>query len=64
MQTTRTELVAIFDADFIPPTWFLKRAIPHFSKSNIGLVQCRWGHVNENYSAITRFQILVLIFIF
>ena len=37
MQTTDTELVAIFDADFIPPTWFLKRAIPHFSKSNIGL---------------------------
>ncbi len=64
MQTTRTELVAIFDADFIPPTWFLKRAIPHFSKSNIGLVQCRWGHVNENYSAITRAQALSLDFHF
>ena len=64
MQTTHTELVAIFDADFIPPTWFLKRAIPHFSKSNIGLVQCRWGHVNENYSAITRAQALSLDFHF
>ena len=31
MKTTDTELVAIFDADFIPPTWFLKRAIPHFT---------------------------------
>ena len=47
MQTTDTELVAIFDADFIPPDWFLRRAIPHFSNSKIGLVQCRWGHVNE-----------------
>ena len=25
MQITDTELVAIFDADFIPPTWFLKK---------------------------------------
>ncbi|AFS80342.1 glycosyl transferase family protein [Candidatus Nitrosopumilus koreensis AR1] len=64
MQSTDTELVAIFDADFIPPTWFLKRAIPHFSKPNIGLVQCRWGHVNENYSAITQAQALSLDFHF
>jgi len=64
MQTTDTEFVAIFDADFIPPSWFLKRAIPHFSKSNIGLIQCRWGHVNENYSAITQAQALSLDFHF
>ena len=64
MKTTDTELVAIFDADFIPPTWFLKRAIPHFSTSKIGLVQCRWGHVNENYSTITQVQALSLDFHF
>ena len=64
MMSTDTELVAIFDADFIPPVWFLKRAIPHFSKPNIGLVQCRWGHVNENYSAITQAQALSLDFHF
>jgi cellulose synthase/poly-beta-1,6-N-acetylglucosamine synthase-like glycosyltransferase len=64
MKTTDTELVAIFDADFIPPTWFLKRAIPHFSKPRIGLVQCRWGHVNENYSTITQVQALSLDFHF
>ena len=58
MKTTDTEFVAIFDADFVPPTWFLKKAISHFSKPNIGLVQCRWGHVNENYSAITQAQAL------
>ncbi len=64
MHTTDTEYVAIFDADFIPPDWFLKKAIPHFAKSNIGLVQCRWGHVNENYSAITQAQALSLDFHF
>jgi len=64
MLTTDSELVAIFDADFIPPTWFLKRAIPHFSKPNIGLVQCRWGHVNENYSIITQVQALSIDFHF
>ena len=64
MQTTDTELVAIFDADFIPPRWFLKRSIPYFAKPKIGLVQCRWGHVNENYSAITQAQALSLDFHF
>lgn len=64
MKSTDTDFVAIFDADFIPPEWFLKRAIPYFSKSNIGLIQCRWGHVNENYSAITQAQALSLDFHF
>ncbi len=64
METTDTELVAIFDADFIPPEWFLRKAIPYFSEPGIGLVQCRWGHVNENYSAITQAQALSLDFHF
>ncbi len=64
MKTTDTEYVAIFDADFIPPEWFLKRAIPYFSKPNIGLIQCRWGHINENYSTITQAQALSLDFHF
>ena len=64
MKTTDTELVAIFDADFIPPEWFLKKAVPHFAKPNIGLIQCRWGHVNENYSTITQIQALSLDFHF
>jgi len=64
MKTTDTDFVAIFDADFIPPKWFLQRAIPHFAREKIGLVQCRWGHVNENYSAITQAQALSLDFHF
>lgn len=64
MKMTDTEYVAIFDADFIPPVWFLQRAIPYFAKNNIGLVQCRWGHVNENYSAMTQAQALSIDFHF
>lgn len=55
------EFVAIFDADFIPPTWFLKSAIGHFySDPKLGLVQCKWGHVNENYSTLTEAQAVAL----
>jgi len=64
MKYTKSEFVAIFDADFIPPKWYLKKTIPYFSKPNIGLVQCRWGHVNENYSALTQAQALSLDFHF
>jgi len=64
MKFTNTEFVAIFDADFIPPDWYLKKAIPYFSKPNIGLIQCRWGHLNENYSALTQVQALSLDFHF
>ena len=64
MKFTNTEFVAIFDADFIPPKWYLKKVIPYFAKSNIGLVQCRWGHLNENYSALTQAQALSLDFHF
>lgn len=64
MKSTTSEFVAIFDADFIPPEWFLKKAMPHFTKSNIGLVQCRWGHINEDYSALTQAQALNLDFHF
>ncbi len=64
MKFTTTEFVAIFDADFIPPTWYLKKAIPYFANKNIGLLQCRWGHLNENYSALTQAQALSLDFHF
>lgn len=60
MEQTDTEFVAIFDADFMPPKWFLRKAIPYFSSPKIGLVQCRWGHVNEEYSAMTRAQAMSL----
>jgi len=64
MKSTKSDFVAIFDADFIPPIGYLKKAIPHFTNSKIGLIQCRWGHINENYSALTQAQALNLDFHF
>ena len=64
MKSTTSDFVAIFDADFIPPEWYLKKAMPHFTNSKIGLVQCRWGHVKQAYSALTQAQALNLDFHF
>jgi cellulose synthase/poly-beta-1,6-N-acetylglucosamine synthase-like glycosyltransferase len=61
MKHAKGEFVAIFDADFIPPAWFLKRALGHFfTDKKLGLVQCKWGHVNENYSTLTEAQAVSL----
>ena len=57
------EYIAIFDADFQPSPDFLRRVIPHFLAPGaqcVGFVQARWGHVNRNYSIITRSQALAL----
>ena len=64
LKSAKGEFIAIFDADFIPPPWFLKRVIPYFNDERIGLVQCRWGHVNEDYSTLTQAQALSLDFHF
>ena len=56
MSDAQGEFIAIFDADFIPPTDFLKKTIPYFQNSELGVVQTRWGHINEDYSIITRMQ--------
>jgi cellulose synthase/poly-beta-1,6-N-acetylglucosamine synthase-like glycosyltransferase len=55
------EYVAIFDADFVPPSDFLKQTIPFFvNQPDIGLVQTRWGHLNDTYSMLTRAQSIAL----
>ena len=47
------EFIAIFDADFLPPRDFLKRALVH-ALPDVGMVQARWGHLNEEANALTR----------
>ncbi|MGF1573360.1 MAG: glycosyltransferase family 2 protein [Sumerlaeia bacterium] len=51
-----SEYVAIFDADFLPPTDFLRRTLSHFQNEWVGMVQTRWGHINESYSLLTKLQ--------
>lgn len=53
----RGELVAVFDADFVPPPDFLMRSAPFFAhEPRLGLVQARWGHLNRRNSLLTRAQ--------
>ncbi|NMM49510.1 cellulose synthase family protein [Marinigracilibium pacificum] len=56
LQICRGEFIAIFDADFTPDTLFLKKTVPYFNYPEIGVVQSRWGHLNKNYSLLTRLQ--------
>jgi cellulose synthase/poly-beta-1,6-N-acetylglucosamine synthase-like glycosyltransferase len=60
LQVARGEFIAIFDADFIPKPDFLKRTIHHFTDPKVAMVQTRWGHVNEDYSLLTKIQALLL----
>jgi len=57
---SRGRFLAIFDADFLPPPDFLQKTIPCFTDSRIGMVQTRWGHLNENYSLLTWIQSIFL----
>lgn len=54
------DFVAIFDADFIPPPDFLKRALPYFADDGLAFVQTRWGYVNRDYSLLTLLQSLAI----
>ena len=60
MAAVTGEFVAIFDADFVPAPDFLRRSLPHFDAPDVGVVQSRWEHLNEDYSLITRLQALQL----
>lgn len=56
LEIAQGEFIAIFDADFLPSPDFLKKTIPHFNTEKTGVVQTRWGHVNKDYSLLTRLQ--------
>jgi cellulose synthase/poly-beta-1,6-N-acetylglucosamine synthase-like glycosyltransferase len=55
------DLIAIFDADFIPSRDFLQRTLSHFEMDpRVGMVQARWGHINQDYSLLTKIQSILL----
>ena len=60
LETARGELVAIFDADFVPaPDWLMK-VVHHFAEPGVGMVQTRWTHLNRNYSFLTQVEAILL----
>lgn len=61
LQVAKGDLVAIFDADFLPQQDFLRAVVPHFmADPGVGMVQARWGHLNREHSMLTRTQALML----
>lgn len=58
LEASRAELIAYFDADFVPPRDFLQRTIPHFENPRLGFLQTRWGHLNRDFSLLTFLQAL------
>jgi len=60
LKVARGEFIAIFDADFIPTADFLTQLMPHFTDAKVGMVQARWGHINQDYSLLTKIQAILL----
>ena len=60
LKTATGELVAIFDADFIPPADFLRRTVPYFVNPKLAVVQTRWSYINRNYSTLTEVEAIML----
>ncbi|NEQ69504.1 MAG: glycosyltransferase [Symploca sp. SIO2D2] len=60
MESATGEFIAVFDADFIPDPRLLKDTIHHFTLSDVGMLQFRWGHLNRQSSKLTEAQGIML----
>ena len=60
LKVARGELVAVFDADFVPTKDFLVRSVDFFTDPGVGMVQVRWEHLNRDYSHLTQAQAIFL----
>jgi cellulose synthase/poly-beta-1,6-N-acetylglucosamine synthase-like glycosyltransferase len=60
MKMAKGQLIAIFDADFLPKPDCLRQMVDFFTDERIGMIQMRWGHINANYSLLTRIQEVLL----
>ncbi len=60
LKTATGELVAIFDADFLPPADFLQRTVHYFADPKIGTVQTRWSYTNRDFNVLTEVQAILL----
>ncbi len=64
LKIARGEFIAVFDSDFVPGENWLMETLPYFKNEKIGVVQTRWGHLNRNYSLLTKIQAFALDFHF
>src|SRR5210317_1463646 len=60
LKIAKGDFIAIFDADFLPDSDWLKKTVIYFKDREIGVVQTRWGHINRDYSTLTKIQAFAL----
>ncbi len=60
LETATGLVVAVFDADFVVPTDFLRKTIHYFTDPKVGVVQTRWTYLNQHYNALTEVQTILL----
>ncbi len=60
LKSATGELIAIFDADFVPPPNFLLDTVHYFADENVGLAQTRWTYLNREYNLLTEVQAMLL----
>ncbi len=60
LDVAKGDLIAIFDADFVPPREWVMQVVHHFAEPGIGMVQTRWTHLNRNYSFLTQVEGILL----
>src|SRR6056297_1420237 len=60
LEIAKGDFIAIFDADFLPAPDWLKKTVIYFKDQEIGVVQTRWGHINRDYSTLTKIQAFAL----
>jgi cellulose synthase/poly-beta-1,6-N-acetylglucosamine synthase-like glycosyltransferase len=56
MPLVKSDLIYILDADFIPPSGVLHEMVHFFTEDRVAMVQSRWGHLNQDYSLLTKIQ--------
>jgi len=60
LKSATGELVAVFDADFLPPPEFLLKTVHHFADPKVGVVQTRWSYLNRDYNFLTEVEAMLL----
>ncbi|MFW6050957.1 MAG: cellulose synthase family protein [Myxococcota bacterium] len=60
LKTAKGDYVMVFDADFVPNPEIIKHLVHYFTDEKVGMVQARWGHLNRDYSMLTRCQSMML----
>lgn len=59
-KSAKGDLLAIFDADFVPKPDCLRKLVDFFTDEMVGCAQMRWSHINGQYNLLTRLQTIML----